>query len=86
MAQFELISTNTIRLKNPETGKYTGESLKPGVPLCITLPDGKFSAGNLFSSVKTNPIVINTVNTKLGFQLTPDQFSSGYWKILSSRT
>lgn len=86
MSQFELVSKNTIYLTNPVTGKPTGEKLKPGVPLCITLPDGKFSAGNLFASARINPIVMSAVNTKLGLQLTPEQFSGANWKILAART
>lgn len=86
MAQFELVSKATIWLNDPKTGKPTGEKIKAGIPLCITLPDGKFSAGNLFASARTNPIVMMAVNTRLGLQLTPDQFSGANWKILSSKT
>lgn len=86
MAQFELVSKTTIWLNDPRTGKPTGEKLKPGEPLCITLPDGKFSAGNLFASVKTNPVIIHAVNARLGISLAPDQFSGANWKILASKT
>ncbi|MBD5230280.1 MAG: hypothetical protein HDS69_09665 [Bacteroidales bacterium] len=89
MATFKLESISDIHLKDPITGKFTGKILKRGHSLCITLPNGKYTERNLFTSVRMESEVteiMEAVNSALGEQLTPDQFSSGYWKFVSNES